>query len=678
MVNWNLTWLAPYIASGVILVAMIAGARNHKWLGYTGVAGIAVSALLSVALAYRVWVKGAFHYASPWIQSIGVNAGVIADGLGAFMSIVVSWLSLFIGIYSLKYMENDWGWGRYWFFFTFFVGSMMLLVLADNLILMFIGWEGTGLASYALIGHWYTDEEHAWVGDPGRKALGVPMYFTPSHSGLRAILFTRLGDLGFLIGIATIYVLTGSFSIIALRTTSSMLIAELGRVGALLPFLIMFTLGAFAKSAQIPFHEWLVTAMTGPTPVSALIHAATMVKAGVYFILRFSPLILGGSLVVAGLHAYPLSPYVMHCIKTYFMIIAWVGCLTAFILATMALVSRELKLILAYSTASQIGYMFLAVGVAGAAGLMTSGIVASAEHLMSHAIFKAALFLVAGALLHVAGSRFIDDMGGLAKVMKLSAISMWISGLSLAGVPPLAGFWSKDGIIHLSFKAGYGLIGFIAALTAVLTAAYITRACVRVFHLKPYSSNPRLSEAHEAHPVMLAPYLILSIASLAIGVSWPIIYPKLYSLLAGSTLGLVPRGPPHLELSPLLAVSAAVSIASVYGVYHVYCRARVDFRGLLERSSIARAVNNFLYDRWYINSIYYIVIVGFFKQAVKAVGGVVNNAVDKFYHSILAGAGERFSRAVRRIQRGVPTMYVSLMILGASIVFYYIIILLVR
>ncbi|MEB3859704.1 MAG: hypothetical protein LRS43_00675, partial [Desulfurococcales archaeon] len=354
---WSLTWLAPYLGSLAIALLWLAGYRRDLAYGVLSALSIGVSAVVSSAAAYKVLTGSPIYSLAggQWFPWLGVTVGTFIDGLGAVMALVVGWVSLLIGVYSIKYMEGDRGYARYFFFFTFFVASMQLLVLADNLVLLFVGWEGTGIASYALIGHWYTDEERAWVGRPGRRALGKPMWFEPSHSAVRAVLFTRIGDLGLLVGLAYLYLVAGTINIPELAASPGTWIAELAARGILPLLLAILTLGALAKSAQFPFHEWLVTAMTGPTPVSALIHAATMVKAGVYFVLRFAPIIIAGGVAVGS------SAVVVEGLTDYFLFIGVLGAITAFMLATMAIVSDEVKLIMAYSTASQIGYMFMGV-----------------------------------------------------------------------------------------------------------------------------------------------------------------------------------------------------------------------------------------------------------------------------------------------------------------------------
>jgi NADH-quinone oxidoreductase subunit L len=302
--EWSSIWLSPFIGAGILALLWLLNVRNEKVYDIISVLSIFISSIISSVALYDVLIKHEIIVAetsSYWVSLLKIKIGTYLDGLGAIMSTIVSWLSFLIAVYSIEYMKKDWGVQRYFFFISFFVGSMLLLVTASNMILMFIGWEGTGLASYALIGHWYTDEEEYWVGVPGRKALGLPMYFEPSTSGIRAILFTRVGDVGFLVGFTSLFFIANSFSIPTIASTAGTWMGLLASKGMLTAFLLIFTLGALAKSAQFPFHEWLVTAMTGPTPVSALIHAATMVKAGVYYVLRFAPIFFVGAIAASSL-----------------------------------------------------------------------------------------------------------------------------------------------------------------------------------------------------------------------------------------------------------------------------------------------------------------------------------------------------------------------------------------
>jgi len=638
------TWMIPYAGALVsLLLSRLGRIRDFLAASWLGMSAICMTLLLREVLTSS---EGVIAWSAPWISELGVNVGIYVDTLSAFMALVVAWLSFMIGVYSLKYMEGDPGLTRYWFFFDFFVGSMLLLVLADNLLLMFLGWEGTGLASYSLIGHWYTDEEERWVGDPGRTALGVPMYFPPSHSGLRALTFTRLGDVGFLAGIGVLYALTGTFSIPEIAEHTGEWAGWLASKGLLLPFLLAFSLGALAKSAQFPFHEWLVTAMTGPTSVSALIHAATMVKAGVYFLLRFGPIFKLASHELAS-----SMPMASSSIETYFAIIATIGGFTAFFMATQALVARELKLILAFSTASQLGYMVMVLGCSGLVEEFANGLLAGFTHFMSHAIFKAALFLGAGAVIHAVHSKYIDDMGGLSGHMKITFYSMLIAALSLSGVPPLMGFWSKDFVVEIARESGLTIVYALGIITAAMTGFYSTRLVTRTFlgskshHVEHLEEE---HEVHEAHPVMAYTYMLLAIASLLLGLFWPMIGPRFFEAVSGHILALE-EVPTHFEvhLDPtLLAMSLGMVLSGIgIGILLYLTRPGKAVTSAISRSKLLSAFQSLLYDRWYINSIYYRVIVGGF-AGISRLGSKWFDTliIDGFYHKFIPGITNLASR----------------------------------
>ncbi len=680
-----LAWLAPYIGT-----ALLIPLKDKGWKAKSAVAilSILVAALASTLAAWHVVETGeTIRWMAKWVPSLSVDVGVYFDGLSSLMALVVSWLSFLIAVYSYDYMRHEEGQTRYWIFFTFFVGSMMLLVLSDNLLTMFIGWEGTGLASYSLIGHWFSDEEEHWVGDPGRKALGKQMWFEPSHSGLRALIFTRLGDVGLIVGIATLHIVAGSTMFAAIA--GGEWAAPLARSGVLLFFLWMLFLGAMAKSAQFPFHEWLVTAMTGPTSVSALIHAATMVKAGVYFFLRFAPFLVAAAYVLD-----TAVPGGAHTIAAFLQWMAIIGGFTAFMLATMALVSRELKLILAFSTASQLGYMFLGAAAGTLVEGGVGGIYTGFAHLASHAIFKATLFLAAGAVIHAVHSRFIDDMGGLWEKMKITAIAFILASLSLAGLPPFMGYWTKDEIIHLSFKGALWLPAALSWVTAGLTAAYIARAFTRVFFGEKHW---HVEEPHEPRPYMWAPYLILGAASLLLGLAWPAIAPALEETLAHS-LGvgeLEVHLAPHLEAPLVPEATLLLALTALLATIYLYAVKRVSPYRLAERSRALMILHGFLYDRWYLNSIYYLVFVdgtarlagllrryvndlvidGFYHRLIPRTvealmaltSGVLEKTWDELLHRRLVRAFKRAWAAFKTLQTGCLSHYIAYMWIGISI-----------
>ena len=679
-----LTWSLPFIGA---LLSLILRGKVRDIIAVLAILASAIFSTLSLQEFLRAGEP--IHMSYQWIPSLGISMGTYVDSLSGFMSLIVSWLSFLIAAYSLKYMEGDPGLTRYWFFFDFFVGSMLLLVLADNLVTMFLGWEGTGLASYALIGHWYTDEEERCVGDIGRKAFGIPMWFTPSHSGLRAIVFTRLGDVGFIAGIGVLYYFTKSLSILEISERVIDWAGPMAESGLLLPFLLIFSLGAFAKSAQFPFHEWLVTAMTGPTPVSALIHAATMVKAGVYFLLRFSPMF------VLAAHEVPIAVGQVH---SFFSIVAIIGAFTAFLMASQALVSRELKLILAFSTASQLGYMFLALGAAGLIAEFPLGFLAGFSHLMSHAIFKASLFLVAGAMIHAVHSRFIDDMGGLWKFMKWSFLSMSLASLSLMGIPPFMGFWTKDMVLEVAKESGIYIAYTLGLITAGLTAFYSTRLLIRTFIIG------KAHHAHEAHPIMLLPYLTLAAISFLVGMLWPILGLNLLSGMVLKVIGMHEEFHPELHLDPELLISSLgiVSLSIIVALSLYLTEGGLSRISSMRNSSLGKVIHDFLYDRWYINALYYKAIVESFSWLSRNVFKYFDSLIiDGFYHILIPKLTELFSyfgfkyfetevvddtyheRVVRgftslgsflrRMQTGLVNHYLTIFVLGLLVVLLLII-----
>jgi len=646
-----LIWASPFVASGLVLAL-----RSRRVAGGISIGSIAIATLVA---AYEL----AGLSGHPVVLNIGwfslgalqVNVGMLMDGLSSIMALVVAVISLLIAIYSYRYMEDDEGINRYWFFFTFFVGSMLLLVLSDNLLLLLIGWEGTTLSSYALIGHWYTDEPKRWVGDADRRTFGVPAWSTPSEAAIRAMVFTSLADVAFITAIGMLYSVSGTFSISALATSMPQVLAALQARGILIPFLIAFSLGAFAKSAQFPFHEWLVTAMTGPTSISALIHAATMVNAGVYLLLRFVPMFITGA-TAAGLSAQ---------IEPFFMYLLIIGALTAFMMASQATVARELKLILAYSTASQIGYMFMAIG-ASFFIMPTVALFAAFSHMISQAIFKAALFLVAGVLIHQFSSRYIDDMRGVWKYMKYSSIAFFLAALSLSGIPPFSGFWDKDLILDLTSSAGLWAAYAVGMAVAFLTAFYIFRVIVMTF-----SAEPKV-KVEEAKRSMLWPYLLLGVGALLFGVLWPYalgnlsggIYAAMTfdSLVRWAPAQVVSRVPFNLVMS---IPSVAVSLAGVALAYFLYRGGRSPSIAKEGAGGALGRIHTFLYDRWFINAAYYRVLVDGLSRLSVILGVYVESKFfDDIYHSYIPNAFALAGSRLRRLQSGDFDRFIGLMFLG--------------
>jgi NADH-quinone oxidoreductase subunit L len=444
------------------------------------ITGIATSALLfiswvaSVLLLIHVVGNGAVSATlMDWIGAgdLLIQFGFQVDAVTAVMMVVVTTVSTVVHVYSIGYMDHDKGFNRFFSYLSAFVFSMMVLVMSDNFAGLFIGWEGVGVCSWLLIGFWYHKEDVSTDINPS---------ISPSWAANEAFIMNRIADLGMLVGIFLIYWSTGSL-------TYDTFFASIPTMddGLLVAIAVALFIGAMGKSAQFPLHTWLADAMEGPTPVSALIHAATMVTAGVYLVIRANPLYSDEA--VAGVSLF----------------IAYLGTFVAMFAATMALVNRDLKRIIAYSTLSQLGYMFAAAGL-GAYWV-------ALFHLAAHAFFKALLFLGAGNVMHAMHDELdIFKMGGLSKVMKWTYIYMGLASLALAGIFPLAGFYSKDTILEVAINEDTYLIWFALWVTAGLTAFYSFRQVFLTF-----SGNERYKELGH-HPHEMPNYVLIAMAPLAI------------------------------------------------------------------------------------------------------------------------------------------------------------------
>jgi len=399
-----LSWIIPLFGS---LLMPVLAKINRKLRDWTAFLLVSVSFFFAFSMLPDVYNGFSKDILVEWVPFFNISFGVLVDPLSVFMASLVSFIGTLVLLYSVGYMAEEEDLTRYYFFMLLFIGSMIGLVMADNFVQLYIFWEVVGLCSYVLIGFWYKKPEAV-------------------RAGMKAFIVTRAGDLCLLIGILVLYLNTGEFNFLALKNQITM-----GLVGASLitTTILLFFGGAVGKSAQVPLFVWLPDAMEGPTTVSALIHAATMVKAGVYLVARIFTLFSSTS--------------------EYLLVVAVVGAVTAFMAATMALATFDIKRVLAYSTISQLGYMFLALGLGGSKGFF-----ASQFHLMSHAFFKALLFLCAGAVIHNLGTRNMREMGGLRKHMPITFVTFLIGALSLSAIPPFNGFWSKDMILGTAYSHG--------------------------------------------------------------------------------------------------------------------------------------------------------------------------------------------------------------------------------
>ena len=634
----------------------------------------------------------------PWISGLNLTFGVLTEPYTAVLTSVIAWVSFLIVLYSLEYMRDDGGHNRYFFFITLFVGSMQLIVLSDNLLSLFVGWEMVGLCSYALIGHYWKDETKDWVGTLGDKALGEDQAYSPSQAGMKAFVMTRIGDIAMLAGILILFFYSGTFNYYQLAKDSGNWFQNLYNNGLLVPVGLLIFGGAVGKSAQFPLHEWLPDAMAGPAPVSALIHAATMVKAGVVLVARIAPIFF--FLAVA-------NPTIgVGGVQPFFMTVAWIGAFTAILAASQALVGFELKKILAYSTVSQIGYMMLAVGVAGLSTDFAQGLSAALYQLMSHAIFKATLFLTAGALIHAADSKYINDMGGMRDKVKVTFAAFLISAASLSGIPPFSGFWSKDAVLGAAWSAGQYALFAVGAVTAGLTAFYSFRMLGLVF-LGDRSKRLEQVEAqghhvHEPGPIMWVPYSILAGLTVVIGLAATggLVVPSLNvdaSLQSFASTYIHSFFPTVVLSAPSAALDAAP--AGIGGLFVAIGFAIAAMIYLLRRTPPTRFVGQtgamhglytFLYNRWYINAIYYKVFVnaplaasrwlsedfdyrGLFRinEAGSVLGVYLSSAGNWVDVNIVDGTangfssvGQALSRAFRKIETGILEQYALVFAVG--------------
>lgn len=653
-INVWLIWILPMI--GAILAPLFAKAGGRVWdlapVGFSLASAILAATLIPVALAGEE-----VHSQYPWISSIGINAGVLADTLSIIVTNLVAWISFLIMVYSIGYMKGDPDLIRYWFFMNFFIGSMQLIVLSDNFLTLFFGWEGVGLASYALIGFWHKDRTKDYVGRIGHYALGVAQYTSPSHAGMKAFLMTKAGDVMMLTGILMIFAYAGTFEYKALLHDTAWA-QVMSSQGLLVPAAVLLFGGAIGKSAQFPLHEWLLEAMTGPTAVSALIHAATMVKAGVFFVARIGPLFFA----VAALGA-----------SQFFEIVAWVGAITAFLLASQAIVNKEIKKVLAYSTGSQIGYMMLALGIAGLSAHFVEGYAAGLFQLSSHAMFKASLFMAAGGLLHVAHSRFMDDMGGLKKHMRKTYVAMMAAALSLAGAPIItSGFWSKDAIFASILESHYafgGILYWMAVLTAVMTAFYTMRMVgMALFGGKSQHLSELEHEGHKVHEVsavMWIPFGILAGLTIAIGIAGPFVEENLHRVLSVflmNSYGI--ESEVSVSFNPAAIASSVLAFGIGAGLGYIFYIGRKASPTIISSNIVSYAVYRFLENRWYVNSIYYWLFV---------YGPlIISRGVWRYFESVMIeGISPSFqfamawwSKAVRFMQTGVTQTYIYAFAVG--------------
>jgi len=573
-----------------------------------------------------------------WLSTpIDVSFGVLLDSLSIIVANVVAIISFFIMIYCLGYMKGSPSIMRFWMLMNLFIGSMLLLVLANNLIIIFIGWKLVGLCSYALIGFYYRDEEEYMIGGPEPDP-----FQTPSACGVKAFIVTSIGDMLMLGGILIIYFYAGTFNILELYETA----AEWMPAMAATPWLIVLVsilliAGPVGKSAQFPLHEWLPEAMSGPGPVSALIHAATMVKSGVFLIARFIPIFY---------YAYWTAG--ADAAMYFFIIVAWVGAITAFLAASQGLVSLELKKILAFSTVSQIGYMMLALGVSGfSQGLLVNGYTAGIFHLMSHAMFKACLFLCAGTVIHAAHSIYTHKMGGMRRYMPFTWLFMGVATLSLIGVPPFPGFWSKEAVLAATLESQHYFLFLLALVAVVFTAFYSMRYFGMIFHGQPSSHiqkeadkpHSHLGEGYFSQTFACGILAVIIVIFGIIGLNAEHFLHHIFKTQLVHDLALsITEHTASFSRMQMISMSICSILIGVIPAYFLYFSQKWDKMNIYNRSMFLRMIHTFLWQRWYINSFY----EWFFVRGTLRVSSFVANKIEEIVDPAL--------------NRGVPAVVLGL------------------
>ena len=567
-------------------------------------------------------VKGGNTHIAQYFDFISVGSLKIPfafqiDQLSSLFLLIITGVGFLIHVYSTSYMkeEKTEHFGRYFSYLNLFIFSMLLLVMGANFVIMFIGWEGVGLCSYLLIGYWFKKQEY-------NKAAN------------KAFIMNRIGDLAFLIAIFWLINKLGTVSYAEVFTTTNL--AKLKATDITIITMLLFV-GATGKSAQIPLYTWLPDAMAGPTPVSALIHAATMVTAGIYMIARSNLL-------------YSLSPFTMD-------IVTYVGLATALLAATIALKQNDIKKVLAYSTVSQLGFMFLALG--------TGAYTAAVFHVMTHAFFKALLFLCSGSVIHaMGGEQNIRYMGGLSKKLKITFITFLIGCIAIAGIPPFSGFFSKDAILLSAFAKNPVLYG-IALFTALLTAFYMFRLLFITFSGKFRGTPEQEHHLHESPFAMTIPLIILAVLSIIGGfVGIPEVF-----IHGGDKLGefLAPVIAPHSEHAVSISTEYLLMGLSTGLVLVMIIFAWFKFKNYThsEATGLGKVVEN----KWYVDELYDKIIV----DPLHKLGGFLKNIIDnKVVDGMVNGVGKLVnysSRQMRLLQSGQVGNYVLLMVVSMVLIF---------
>ena len=611
------------------------GDRNSEILTSTLVS---ISTILSILIFYKVIFENYNNNViiSSWINSgfLSVNWSIKIDALSSVMLVVVTLVSSLVHIYSIGYMSHDPHKTRFMSYLSLFTFAMLTLVTSDNFLQLFFGWEGVGLCSYLLIGFWYKKN-------------------SANSAAIKAFIVNRVGDFGFALGIFLIFYSFNTLNYVevfnAVPNNLNNDIEFLGlKINSINLICILLFIGSMGKSAQIFLHTWLPDAMEGPTPVSALIHAATMVTAGVFLVVRCSPI-------------FEYSQLALN-------IVTIVGITTAFYAATVALVQNDIKKIIAYSTCSQLGYMFFAAGV-GAYNV-------AMFHLFTHAFFKALLFLGSGSVIHSFNNeQNINNMGGVWKKLPYTWALMIIGTLALTGFPLLSGFYSKDAIIEFAYLKGTNL-GYLAAtfgiLTAFLTAVYSWRLIFKTFHGNFNNSKLKIDSLHESPLVMLLPLIVLSLGAIFSGILFKNLFiNQEINFWKESIMFLIPLSTNHPPQWIILITPVIVTI-SIPISYYLFIKNNNICNWLANEN---KPIYKFLINKWYFDEFYDYIFV----KPIKKIGiffwkKIDVHTIDKFGPDGISSLIKFFSNKVVKFQSGYIYQYAFIMLLGFSALLTYLIV----
>jgi NADH-quinone oxidoreductase subunit L len=610
-----LVWIFPLVAS--VFVPLIAK-KGDKIRNYFVIAVAVVTAALAFSLVPGIFFGNGQPTEStiPWIA--GISAGVYIDPLSVLFTCLVAFFGLIIAVYSWGYMKGEEGLARYYFLILLFIGSMIGLVISDNMLQMFIFWEMVGLCSYALVAFWYKRPESV-------------------NAGNKVFIMTRIGDISLLAAIGILYMSFGTFSFHGIISDMQAAAAAGTLNTGLMITVFFFALGgAIAKSAQLPLFTWLYSAMEAPTSVSALLHAATMVKAGIYLLARF---ILIAAAVAPLMIA--LQPY-------WLPTVAWIGTLTAVVGATLALTTTDIKGVLAYSTVSQLGFMMAALGAA-LNGPASVGWFASLFHMVSHAFFEGLGFLLAGGIIHALGTRDMRLMGGLRKAMPVTFVLMVIMVITTSGLPPFAAFFSKGLVISSVTGAGYLAEAILLYATAAITFAYVIRMLSLVFTGKE-SEHLVKQHPHEAPKVMLIPAAVLAGLCIVWGFAMPLVQTFMHVNLGLTLLGSFT----DIETPIFLALLVPTGLI----VYWSYYKNYMGFRNIGGGSN---PISTMLNHAYFFDDFYHAIVrvIEKFSDGLKYTDDLANRGLASF-----AGWFVRVSSRLKKVPSTTVQNYIAAGIVG--------------